>query len=85
MYFSIRKQPPTREQIQMQIGDIDAKIAMLESLHSGAGIPSEASDFIKKANDESSKAENEVKKKTEDVQKKKFSCFMTLCNGNEYR
>ena len=74
MHFSIRKQPPTREQIQMQIGDIEAKIVMLTGLNEAASVPG-ASDFVDKLNKNADTAKASVDEKTTNIQIAKLKCY----------
>ena len=69
----------------MQIGDIDARLAMLESLKSAAGVPG-ASDFVKTLDNDATKATTSVNETTQAVQKMKLDCYKGKeCNASKYR
>ena len=69
-----RQLPPTREEIQMKIGDIDAKLVTLQSYN-----PDNPSDEVKKKIAEFEKKTEEteklVKDKTNEISKQKLACF----------
>ena len=71
----------------MQIGDIDAKIAMLTGLTKAAGVPG-ASKFVNDLNENAETAKGKVDKKTAIIQEMKLNCYKdenAKCDDQKYR
>ena len=74
MLYTCRKQPPTREELLVQIGDIEVKIKILESIKNSSG-PKEVNEKRTAALENSlDELEKQVDQESKDIVTKKFNC-----------